>query len=263
MERYPLFYTSDIYKEHFMKKNIAFTVLALLLAVTAFAQTEADFTVELTKDGEGVIIKSYTGKVAAIRIPATIQGMPVREIGSQAFSPTGLINGKNGWETQRYPNKTITSVVIPEGVTKIGDYAFKECSNLTSVTLPQSLTSLGTGAFEKTNITAVSLPAALTDIGIQVFLYCKNLKTVTIAEGITIIPMGMFSGCTALAAIALPASIERIYDSAFSSCSALTAVTLPETVEKFEFGWEAFNGCSKLPLATQAALKKLGYDGKF
>jgi hypothetical protein len=203
-----------------MKKNIVFAVLALLLAAMAFAQTEADFTVELTKDGEGVIVKKYTGNAKAVRIPASIQGMPVREI-TYAFDH----------------NKTITSVVIPEGVTYIN--AFSICSNLTSVNFPKTLTMIS--GFRETKLTAVDLSG--TSIGRIGFTAFKN--------------------CTALTSIALPDSITSISYDAFWGCSALTAIAIPETVEKIEFGNNVFKGCSKLPLATQAKLKELGYTGSF
>jgi hypothetical protein len=265
-----------------MNRKIVFTVLALLLAVTAFAQTEADFTVTLTEDGEGVVITKYIGKVAAVRIPATIQGMPVREIGDEAFRD----------------NYTITSVVIPEGVTRIGQRVFFNnvlLSKLTTVTLPKTLTAIGDWAFAHTAITAVTLPGSLIEMGQDIFCYCSKLKMVTLSEGITEIPWGengmfgectalttvtlpstltsigksAFSDCESLTSIALPASIEKIWTRAFQRCSALTTITIPATVEKIEFTWggssaqDVFEGCSKLPLATQAALKRLGYTGKF
>lgn len=66
-----------------------------------------------------------------IVIPAIYEGLPVKEIGANAF--------KN--------KTTITSVVVPEGVTAIGKYAFYSCDSLSEITLPDSLTSIGYYAF--------------------------------------------------------------------------------------------------------------------
>jgi hypothetical protein len=260
------------------KQTVMLLVSALLVlgAISTYAQSDSDFEVTLTSDGEGVIITKYIGKVAVVRIPATIQGMPVQVIGESAFS----------W------NKTITSVAIPEGVTIIGKKAFSWCENLTSFNFPKNLITLDSAAFERTKITAVTIPNTLTNIGMGVFSECKSLKTVTISEGITAfhdddkyysilfygytalttvtlpstlkkIGCGDFTGCTALTAITLPASIEKIAEEAFSNCTALTTVTIPATVEKIEFVDSgrilgAFANCPKLSLATQAALKRVG-----
>ncbi|MDR1930513.1 MAG: leucine-rich repeat domain-containing protein, partial [Treponema sp.] len=100
------------------KKMLLVTVVVMAAITAAFAQTEADFEVGLTEDGTGAVVKKYVGKAAAVRIPAVIQEMPVKEIGRSAF---------NG-------NAALTSVVIPEGVEKIDMFAFYNCRSLASVT---------------------------------------------------------------------------------------------------------------------------------
>jgi hypothetical protein len=114
----------------FMKKLFGM-VLCMTLCLTAFAQTESDFAVELTKDGEGVVITGYTGTVTAVRIPATIQGMPVREIGGSS---------RSGRYLGAFQNSKTISVVIPEGVTIIRERSFSHDhpggDKLIQVTLP-------------------------------------------------------------------------------------------------------------------------------
>jgi nitrous oxidase accessory protein NosD len=70
-----------------MKKNFYLLVYVLFAVVGIFAQTtpESDFTVTLTADNAGVALTKYKGSAATVRIPATIQGMLVREIGNYAF----------------------------------------------------------------------------------------------------------------------------------------------------------------------------------
>ena len=71
------------------------------------------------------------------------------------------------------------AIVVEEGVTAIGDYAFAYSSALTSVTLPDSLTYIGNGAFEYcSNLTSITLPENVAVIGEWVFDYDSNLKTV-------------------------------------------------------------------------------------
>ena len=105
-----------------MTKKLFLIAFALLIVCgAAFAQTEADFNVTMNDAGDGVVITKYTGRVAAVRIPATIQGMPVREIGKGAF----------------ISNSLITSVVIPQGVAIIGEDAFRGATKHVSVSIPE------------------------------------------------------------------------------------------------------------------------------
>jgi len=256
-----------------MSKKQLFTVpvmaAVLFLTVSAFAQTEVDFLVRLMDDNEGVVIEKYIGKAAAVRIPATIQGVPVREIdgafkGNNVITSVVIPDGVRKIEYQSFSGAAkLKTVTIPEGVTVIGDFAFSN-TGLTAVQLPRSLTELGILAFAGTKISTIILPAGLTRIGIGAFSDCVSLKTVTLPEGVTEIPGAMFSDCTALIAFSLPASVTTIGRGAFKGCTALTTITIADTIEKLEFpSSNAFVGCSKISLINQAALKKLGYKGNF
>jgi hypothetical protein len=283
-----------------MKKNMFFFLGLVVVTVGLFAQTEADFNIGLTEDGEGVVITGYTGTAAAVKIPATIQGIPVREIGKEAFQlqrkitsvviPEGVIAIRAGAfnyadklvqvtlpstlriiEYQAFMETSLKSIVIPDGVTEIGYSAFQNCSSLASVTLPKSLTELGGRAFESSAITSITFPSPsnLTKIGDMVFYYCKNLTSIAIPEGVIEICGGIeekaFGYCTALTSVTLPSTIQRIGSYAFQYCSSLTTITIPDTVETIEMGSynNAFEGCGKVNLAAQARLKKLGYTGRF
>jgi len=160
-----------------MKKTTVIVVLVLLAAVSAFAQTAADFKVTMNAAGDGVVIAGYPGKAAVVTIPAKIEGLPVVEIGMYAFGE----------------NDTITRVVIPAGVTKIGKNAFSTCRKLASITIPEGVTEIGECAFSMTALTAVTLPKSLTLIANSTFEYCRALKTVVIPEGVTEIGGHAFS----------------------------------------------------------------------
>jgi len=278
-------------------KRLCIGIFALVLATAAFAQTEADFTVTLTSDGTGAVIKGYTGKTAQVRIPETIQGMPVREI--EAFSssgsefvtsvviPQGVTKiGIGAFEKQSFDDSKLVSITIPEGVLEIGGSAFAGTA-LTEITLPQSLTSLGFGAFRGTSITTVTIPSGILSSG-EEFARCKNLRSVIISEGIEEISQSMFEDCgalvkvtlpdsirviggqaflgTAITEIALPSSIEEIGYRSFADCPNLTTVTVSGEVQHINFleGYGgSFNGSSKINLASQAALRRLGYTGNF
>jgi hypothetical protein len=77
--------------------------------MTVFAQTAGDCSVELTADGAGVPINRYLGNATVIIVPATIEGMPVREIGAKAFYGMGITKNFTVW------NSLITSVTLHQG----------------------------------------------------------------------------------------------------------------------------------------------------
>ena len=80
-------------------------------------------------------------------------------------------------------NKNITSVVIPEGVTSIDNWAFQGCESLTRVVIPEGVTSIGESAFEGcSSLTSVVIPEGVTSIGDDAFQGCESLAIYCEAE---------------------------------------------------------------------------------
>ena len=140
---------------------------------------------------------------------------------------------------------SLTSVVIPEGVTSIGDLAFNGCSSLTSVVIPEGVTSINDGAFYKcSSLTSIVIPEGVTYIGREAFRYCSSLTSVVIQEGVTSIGASAFCYCSSLASVVIPESVTSIGTGAFSSCSSLTSIVIPASVTSI--GDWAFNCCKRL-----------------
>ena len=138
----------------------------------------------------------------------------------------------------------LTSVTIPNSVTSIGNSAFRGCTGLTSVTIPDSVTRIYNSAFSGcTGLTSVTIPDSVTDMGYYAFGGCTGLTSVTIPDSVTSI-YGTFSGCTSLTSVTIPNSVTSIDDSAFKGCTGLTSVTIPDSVTSI--GREAFAGCKNL-----------------
>ncbi len=141
--------------------------------------------------------------------------------------------------------KGLTSVMIPDSVTTIEDWAFLWCDGLTSVTIPDSITTIGNGAFENcTSLTSVSIPESVTEIGNSAFYFCKELTSVIIPENVTTIGNFVFAGCSELTSMEIPDSVTTIGNGTFENCTGLTSVSIPESVTTI--GNHAFYGCTGL-----------------
>ena len=183
------------------------------------------------------------------------------------------------WNEHR---SSITKVTIKEGVTSIGNYAFRGCSNPTSITIPAGVTSVGVGAFwDCSSLTSITIPESVTSIGVLAFSDCIDLISIVVEEGnaiydsregcnaiietssntlvsgcsTTIIPNTVtsirsyaFNGCSNLASITIPEGVTSIGGGAFRFCSSLTSIILPEGVTSI--GGSAFFGCSSLTSIT-------------
>ncbi len=110
----------------------------------------------------------------------------------------------------------VTDVVIPNGVTSIGYYAFYNCTGLTSVTIPNSVTSIGEYTFSGcSGLTSVTIPKSVTSIGYWAFSGCSGLTSITIPESVTSIGGYAFEGCSGLTSITIPNSVTSIGIGAF------------------------------------------------
>ena len=151
------------------------------------------------------------------------------------------------WNTKpwhSYENE-MTKVIIEDGVTSIGDYAFKDCSGLTSITIPNSVTSIGDYAFMNcSGLISVTIPNGVTSIGNNAFHCCSSLSSITIPNSVTSIGQHVFSYCSGLPSITIPNSVTSIGDYAFLDCSGLTSITIPNSVTSI--GEKAFYSCTGL-----------------
>ena len=176
------------------------------------------------------------------------------------------ISGKGEMNDYSYPDggpwskSDIKRIIIGDGVTTIGQDAFRDCSSLTSVNIPNSVTAIGGAAFAGCSaLTSVTIPNSVTTIGNSAFSGCRSLTSVNIPNSVTTIGDYAFHGCSALTSVTIPNSVTTIGDHAFLGCSALTSVTIPNSVT--EIGERAFGSCSKLTSVTiPNSVTKIGKD---
>ena len=144
----------------------------------------------------------------------------------------------SGTVLERYPlGKAPTELVIPDGVTGIGDVAFACCETLTSVTFPQSLKKIGIASFSDCNgLTAVTVPDGVTEIANFAFNNCQNLEDITLPDTVEKIGFAAFAS-TALRSVQIPASCTDIGEQAFAQTN-LAEIVIPKTV--LSIGEKAF-----------------------
>ena len=190
-------------------------------------------------------------------IPSSINGVSVKAIGSttlassvsylskEKITASPLVNNLNKKTKAKlieieaifelFSGKNITSVVIPDTVTTIGDSAFSS-NNLTSVVIPDSVTTIGNWAFESNNLTSVTIGNSVTTIGNSAF-YFNNLTSIVIPNSVTTIGNYVFWKNN-LTSVTIGNSVTTIGGAAFRE-NNLTSVVIPDSVT--EIGGSAFS----------------------
>lgn len=203
---------------------------------------------------------------AEIVLPAEIEGVAVREIGFQAFRDKRPDAGGN-WER----------IVIPEGVTRIGNAAFWGVdadtvtlppalevieenafrgSNVTEMEIPDSVTEIGNYVWYDSRLSKIALPAKKMKLGAALFGHC-SMGEMTLPDWLTDVG-DIFRECS-MTALTLPDGTEAIPDSAFENCYALRTITIPDGVTRI--GAKAFCNCYDLSgLAIPSSVVSIGEE---
>ena len=113
-----------------------------------------------------------------------------------------------------YTAVTLTAVTIPNGVRKIGSSAFEQCTSLRSINIPEGVTTINQYAFERTALTSIIIPSTITTISIGAF-YSTSLESVTIlATTPPSMASGAFNKLNTLPTFYVPAESVELYKSA-------------------------------------------------
>ena len=217
-----------------MKKQLLLLLLTLL-PMLAMADrrgecgdnvtwTYNESTWRLTIQGSGAMENCSSSSQPWYHFRTNIQTIVIKDgvtsIGAYAFSSCSHL----------------TSITIPNSVTRIGYCAFEGCSGLTSVTIPNSVTSIEYGAFEGT-AWFNNQPDGLVYAGKVVYKYKGEMPSNTsiiIKDGTLSIGVYAFQNCSGLTSVTIPNSVTSIGSSAFSGCSGLTSIKVENGNSKFD-----------------------------
>lgn len=206
-----------------------------------FKGSSSGVSIEKLELGEGLKeigdnwFNGMLGSITELVIPST-----VTNIGTRAFS-----GGLGGYVDSRWDYSHSVTLVLPENLKRIGDYAFANAGGIRGNLDLRSVDSIGTGAFYLcTHLTGVELPERMTYLGGEAFKDCRSLEAVRIPEGINHNINGLFYGCESLTVASLPSDLTRIGESWFSGCKKLTLTSIPEGVTTI--GNSAFYSCESI-----------------
>ena len=208
-----------------------------LLAEGGDSRGTRNFSVTYTMEAGTTYILSAEYWANTIVGDIVIKIIPAEEPGNITWdlSEDGVLTISGTGNMDNYPDASaqpwysqqslIKSVVIEEGVTSVGDYAFEDCESLTSVTIADSVIFIGGGAFSYCkNLTNVVIPEGVTIIGYNAFTYCTSLTDLKIPETVTYIGYAACYGCSSLTSLVIPASMAFMDDNTFFNCTGLTEI---------------------------------------
>ena len=160
------------------------------ISLTGNSIISADY--QLSPDGK-TLVKWLNPKTRTIDMNADPKLREVTKIGNTAFD-----------KQANNINYQLTTIIVGDKVTEIGNSAFRTCDRLRSVELPEGITRIENGTFEG----------------------CVRLQTIELPESITSIGDGAFSTCVKLSSVILPERVNSLGNAAFGNCASLHSIII-------------------------------------
>lgn len=149
--------------------------------------------------------------------------------------------GVTGIGEYAFSSYTAATIELPEGLERIGVYAFAQSECFSEIKIPDSVKSIGSGAFCRCiGLEKATLPQKLTELSDSLFEDCAGLTEVNIPQSVTAIGENAFKGCSSLAVTSIPDGVKTIGKEVFASCAAVEELKIPTGVERI--GESAFKG---------------------
>ena len=179
-----------------------------------------------------------------------------------AISGTGNMTDYNPFRnSEKAPwdsvKENVASVVIGDGVTSIGYFAFYKFTNLTNLSIAGTVTSIGEDAFEKcSSLANITVPANVTSIGYRAFFKCTSLTSISIPDNVTSIGRDALAYCTSLESVTIPESVTSIEQGVFTQDTNLTSLSYGGSAAE----WAALTGDVELGIPEGCTMTYLKND---
>ncbi len=251
-------------KKHFFRGTVLLAAALLTTAVPAqtwlgtslTVSADEEYTVGKSGDlnyykySDHIVISGCTWEASDFTIPATIDGLPVTEIGIYACQYAKI--------------KTLT---LPDTITYIGPYAFTNCDQLQSVTFPDSLEQIAFESFRDCkSLTEVNFPDHLVKTGDYNFDNSPWLEAQRKKDPLVIVNGAVIDGRTCSGDVKVPSGVKYVASGAFAKNDKITSVSFPASVTEITDNvfWYCdnlksaeLNGCTSLGFGVFAACNKL------
>ena len=173
-------------------------------------------------------------------LPQTIEDLSTKatdeELREAFVDEWGVKYSKDGRKLLKAPQNLDGTYSIRKGTKIICDEAFRwskfiGCRSLTSLVIPDSVTNIGDKAFAGCrSLSDIVIPDRITSIGDEAFCYCTSLTDIVIPDSVTSIGESAFKNCISLKSFGIPSSVTSIGDGAFASCRSLSNIVIPDSV---------------------------------
>lgn len=213
-------------------------------------QLTATFTIESNFRDKGYCGKDNVGDIEWV----------LSDNGTLTLSGSGdmanYMNSSAPWQGYSY---YIKKVVVGDGITTVGSFAFAYFNNLTTVELGKDITDIGTCAFYyDEQLTSIDIPASVENIYGSAFYSCRRLREVTLRNGLKTIGEYAFEYCNSLTSIVFPNTVQTVGFEAFRYCSNLVSATLSDSMETIPD--RLFSNCTLLSsIVIPDRVKTVGY----
>ncbi len=221
-------------------------------------ETLADGSLQVSADSSKEIPEE-------IVIPSEYEGKPVTAVKAQGFAlnraegleriviPEGVTSiGENAF----YNLNTLEGAVLPDSLIEMGMYAFAGCTTLQDIEFGSGLSVIPVGAFGGCAIASLTLPETVTDIYYDAFRGCRKLTSVTLPNSVTYLGSSVFAECEALTEVTLPKGLASIENATFRACGSLAKIEIPAGVKSI--GSSAFDGCALKEIVLPEGVERIG-----
>lgn len=186
-----------------------------------------------TTDETHAVITGYTGSATRLRIPKTLDNVPVTEIQESAFTHCS----------------SLISVTLPDSIETLGAHAFAFCENLSQVNYPRNLSKIDgeQSPFEGCpKLVSMTIPHGVTSIPPYCFQNCDGLSVLSLPDGLLSIGAYAFNDCDGLVHVHLPDTVETLSSYTFGRCDNLAEINYPANLKSVGVSYHPFWDCPKL-----------------
>ncbi len=265
----PLSYAHNLYLDNKLITDLIIPEEVTYIGICAFTGCTSIKKVTVhdgvTSVGKGALgistMEEFTGPAIAFAT-CSVYGSNLKTV--------TITNGeiKSTYTMGTYYNSTFETLILEDGVTKIGDSAFDSCSSLKEVSIGKGVTEIGTGAFYRCeSLPKITIPSNVKIIGSHAFGYCTSLEEVIIESGVEEVGYEAFDRCTSLKKVKVGAAYIDYW--AFHFCALKEVILLDGVVEldycAFDMYESTYLYISKTLKKTSCAfghwLKNIYYEG--